>query len=153
MTRASQAGVSMVELLAGTAIGLIVVAAAASVVAANQVAARRVQIEARLMQDLRGAAELVGRDPRRASHWAAAASGVRLGDAAGAVNPIGSTGTARRVCRYVGAGAGAIDANIASGGDDIDVSTALIGRNFLVVRGSEGCPDEPRTARTEPHQP
>jgi len=66
---------------------------------------------------------------------------------------IGSTGTARRVCRYVGTGAGAIDANIASGGDDIDVGTALIGRDFLVVRGSESCPGEPLTARTEPHQP
>jgi len=87
MARAFESGVSMVELLAATAIGLIVVAAAASVVAANQAAARRVQIEARLMQDLRGAAELVGRDLRRAGHWAAAASGVRRGDLAGAANP------------------------------------------------------------------
>ena len=38
---------------------------------------RRAQVEARLMQDLRGAAELVARDLRRAGHWAAAASGVR----------------------------------------------------------------------------
>jgi prepilin peptidase dependent protein B len=79
--------VSMVELLTGTAIGLIVVAAAAGVVAANHAAARRVQLEARLMQDLRGAAELVGRDLRRAGHWTGAASGVRLGDVPGAVNP------------------------------------------------------------------
>ena len=50
-------------------------------------------------------------------------------------------------------GAGAIDANIASAGAEIDVGAALIGRNFLVVRGSESCPSEPRTARTEPHQP
>ncbi len=66
---------------------------------------------------------------------------------------IGSSGAARRVCRYVGTGAGAIDANIASGRADIDVGAALIGQNFLVVRGSESCPGEPRTARTEPHQP
>jgi hypothetical protein len=66
---------------------------------------------------------------------------------------IGGSGAARRVCRYVGTGAEAIDANIASGGADIDVGAALIGRNFLVVRGSESCPGEPRTARTEPHQP
>ncbi len=39
------------------------------------------------MQDLRGAAELVGRDLRRAGHWAAAASGVRRGDQAVAANP------------------------------------------------------------------
>jgi type IV pilus assembly protein PilW len=87
MTRDRQSGVSLVELLAGTAIGLIVVAAGAAALAANQVAARRVQIEARLMQDLRAAAEMVGRDLRRAGHWAAAASGVRLGDAVGAANP------------------------------------------------------------------
>jgi len=65
---------------------------------------------------------------------------------------IGSSGATRRVCRYL-SNAGAIDANIATGGDDIDVSAALIGRNFLVVRGSESCPSETRTARTEPHQP
>ena len=39
------------------------------------------------MQDLRSAAELVGRDLRRAGYWAAAASGVRLGDASIAANP------------------------------------------------------------------
>lgn len=87
MRRAGQAGLSLVELMVGTAIGLIVVAAAGSVVAASHAAARRIQVEARLMQDLRGAAELVGRDLRRAGHWAAAASGVRLGDAIGTVNP------------------------------------------------------------------
>jgi prepilin peptidase dependent protein B len=82
-----QRGLSMIELLVGTAIGLIVVAAAGSVVAAHQVAARRAELEARLMQDLRGAAELVGRDLRRAGHWVAAASGVRRGDDVGAANP------------------------------------------------------------------
>ena len=39
------------------------------------------------MQELRSAAELVARDLRRAGHWAAAAAGVRLGDAAGVANP------------------------------------------------------------------
>jgi prepilin peptidase dependent protein B len=87
MARCRERGLSLVELMVGAAIGLIVVAAAGSVVAAHQVAARRVQLEARLMQDLRGAAELVGRDLRRAGHWAAAASGVRRGDEAVAVNP------------------------------------------------------------------
>ena len=39
--------------------------------------------EARLMQDLRTTAELVARDLRRAGHWSAAASGVRVdGDVA-----------------------------------------------------------------------
>lgn len=87
MARRRERGLSLVELMVGAAIGLIVVAAAGSVVAAHAIAARRVQLEARLMQDLRGAAELVGRDLRRAGHWAAAASGVRRGDEPVAVNP------------------------------------------------------------------
>jgi hypothetical protein len=66
---------------------------------------------------------------------------------------IGSTSSTRRVCRYVRGGADAIDANIAAGGDNIDVEAVLSNRNFLVVRGSEGCPGEPQSARTAPHQP
>lgn len=85
--RGRERGMSLVGLLVGAAVGLVVVAAAGSVVAANQAAARRVQIEARLMQDLRGAAELVARDLRRAGHWSAAASGVRLGDTPAIANP------------------------------------------------------------------
>jgi type IV pilus assembly protein PilW len=87
MARRRERGLSLVELLVGAAVGLIVVAAAGSVVAAHQGAARRVQIESRLMQDLRGTAELVSRDLRRAGHWAAAASGVRRGDEPILVNP------------------------------------------------------------------
>jgi len=87
MARRRQRGLSLVELLVGAAIGLIVVAAAGSIVAAHQAEARRVQIEARLMQDLRGAAELVSRDLRRAGHWAAAASGVRRDDEPVLANP------------------------------------------------------------------
>src|SRR6185312_17242372 len=79
--------VSMVELLVASAIGLVVVAAAGSVVASQQTAARRVQTEARLMQDLRSTAELVGRDLRRAGHWSAAASAVRQADTPVPANP------------------------------------------------------------------
>jgi len=46
MARRQERGLSLVELLVATAVGLIVVAAAGSVVAANQVAAGRAQIEA-----------------------------------------------------------------------------------------------------------
>jgi len=84
-------GFSMVELLVGTAVGLLVVASAGSVVAAHRADARRVQTEARLTQDLRAAAELVGRDLRRAGHWSAAASGVRRDDGSAVVaNPHGA---------------------------------------------------------------
>ena len=63
---------------------------------------------------------------------------------------IGAGGSDRRVCRYLPAAADAIDANIAPADDDIDVSAALLGRNFLVVGGSERCPGERRTV---PYQP
>jgi len=81
-------GVSIVELLVATAIGLVVVAAAGGIVLAQHAAARRLQAEARLMHDLRTAADLVARDLRRAGHWsAAAASAVRQGDEPAAANP------------------------------------------------------------------
>ena len=76
-------GLSMIELLVGTALGLIVVASAAAVVGANVRENRQLQLEARLMQELRSTAALVARDLRRAGHWSASASGVR-GDAASA---------------------------------------------------------------------
>ena len=87
MGRRRSRGVSMVELLVGSAIGLLVVAAAGRVVGAHHGEARRLQTEARLTQDLRGTAELVGRDLRRAGYWSSAASGVRRDDAAVLVNP------------------------------------------------------------------
>jgi type IV pilus assembly protein PilW len=87
MTRTRSRGVSIVELLVGTAVGLVVVAAAGSLVASHSAASRRVQVEARLMQDLRTTAELVARDLRRAGHWSAAASAVRRGDEPVAANP------------------------------------------------------------------
>jgi len=87
MARISSRGVSIVELLVASAIGLLVVAAAGSVLAADQAAARRVQAEARLMQDLRSAAALVARDLRRAGHWSAAASAVRRDDEPLPANP------------------------------------------------------------------
>ena len=97
-TRRAARGLSLVELLVGTAIGLIVAAAAASIVAAHLRENRSVQLEAQLTQDLRSAADLVARDLRRAGYWAASASGVRGND--GAFSPIANpygpeiTGTA-----------------------------------------------------------
>ncbi|HEY2561827.1 MAG TPA: prepilin-type N-terminal cleavage/methylation domain-containing protein [Caldimonas sp.] len=87
MTRHFSRGVTIVELLVASAIGLIVVAAAGSVVASHQADATRLQTEARLMQDLRAASELVARDLRRAGHWSAAASAVRRGDDPVVANP------------------------------------------------------------------
>ena len=83
MRRHRSRGLSMIELMVGTAVGLVVAAAAAGVVGAHQRELRQSLSEARLMQDLRTTSELVARDLRRAGHWSAAASGVRVeGDAA-----------------------------------------------------------------------
>ncbi len=73
-------GMSLVELLVGMAVGLIVVAAGSSVVLDNVRENRALDLEMRLMQDLRTAADIVSRDLRRAGYWAGSASGVRSDD-------------------------------------------------------------------------
>jgi Tfp pilus assembly protein PilX len=50
---------------------------------------------------------------------------------------LGTGSDQHRVCRYAEVGGDAIIAP----GDDSDVGAALLGRNFLVVRGSDRCPD------------
>ena len=92
MGRHASRGVSMVELLVGTAIGLALTAAASAVVTHHIRESRAMLMEARLMQDLRSAADVVARDLRRAGHWASAASGIRIDDGSAAVaNPYGVT--------------------------------------------------------------
>ncbi|MCE9659367.1 MAG: hypothetical protein K8R60_12470 [Burkholderiales bacterium] len=87
-TRRSSRGLSIVELLVGTAVGLVVVAAGTTVVTHNARENRALMIEARLMQDLRTAADIVARDLRRAGYWAGSASGVRSDDGSAVVaNP------------------------------------------------------------------
>jgi hypothetical protein len=62
---------------------------------------------------------------------------------------IGAGSNERRVCRFVAASANAIDANIAAAGEDVDVGAALLGRNLLLVRGSE-TPSDRTTHRAVP---
>ena len=83
-SRRSSRGLSMVELLVGTAVGLGIVAAGTMVVTRHARENRALAIESRLMQDLRTATDIVARDLRRAGYWGGAASGVR-GDDGGAV--------------------------------------------------------------------
>ena len=73
-------GFSIVELLAGTAVGLVIVAAGTAVVTRHARESRALSIETRLTQDLRTAADIVARDLRRAGHWGGAESGVRRDD-------------------------------------------------------------------------
>jgi prepilin peptidase dependent protein B len=83
-----QRGLSLMELMVALAIGLIVIAAALSFVSRHLRESRAVQVDLRLMQDLRSVADLIGRDLRRAGHWGHASAGVWQRDAdTVAVNP------------------------------------------------------------------
>ncbi len=84
----AQRGLSLVELLVGVAIALFIAAAAATLLAGHLRESRALLLEARLMQDLRTAADLVSRDLRRAGYWSAAVDGVWLAGASSvAANP------------------------------------------------------------------
>ena len=83
--RGVQRGLSIVELLVGTAIALFIAATGTTLLAGHLRESRSLLLEARLMQDLRTAADVVTRDLRRAGHWGAAAQAVRTSGTAGAV--------------------------------------------------------------------
>lgn len=86
----SQGGLSLVELMVTVAIGLIVIAAAFSFFSRHLRESRAVQVELRLMQDLRSASDLIARDLRRAGHWGNASAGVWQREAETvALNPYG----------------------------------------------------------------
>jgi type IV pilus assembly protein PilW len=64
-----QRGLSLVELLVGVAVGLFLVAGAATLFVTNLGNSRQLLLEARINQDLRATADLVTRDLRRAGYW------------------------------------------------------------------------------------
>lgn len=74
--RVGQQGFSIVELLISLAIGLLLSAIGAVLLIRQLHESRSLLVEARLMQDLRTAADLISRDLRRAGYWGAAATGV-----------------------------------------------------------------------------
>lgn len=71
----AQRGMSLVELLVGVALGLFLVAGAATLFVNHLGNSRRLLLEARLNQDLRAAADMVTRDLRRAGYWGNALQG------------------------------------------------------------------------------
>jgi len=71
---AHQRGLTLVELLIGLALGLFVVAAAATLLTGQIREQRSLAVEQRLMQELRTASDVIARDLRRAGHWGAAAA-------------------------------------------------------------------------------
>ncbi len=79
---------SIVELLVGLAIGLFIVATGLTLLTGNLRENRSLRLEARLMHDLRSAADMVARDLRRAGYWSDAEAGVwQRGASSVAANP------------------------------------------------------------------
>ncbi|MEQ1682071.1 MAG: prepilin-type N-terminal cleavage/methylation domain-containing protein [Burkholderiaceae bacterium] len=84
----TQRGLSLIELMVGLAIGLFITAIGGSLLASHVRENRSLLLEARLMQDLRTAADVITRDLRRAGYWGGAGSGVWSAGATGIVtNP------------------------------------------------------------------
>lgn len=79
-----QAGVTLIELMIGLAVGLIVIAGGLFLLSTLTQDNRRLLVETRLNQDLRAASDLIARDLRRAGYWAGAASGVYVPGVGGA---------------------------------------------------------------------
>lgn len=73
--------------MVGVAVALIVVASAATLLAGNLREQRTMLLEARLMQDLRTATDIVARDLRRAGYWGAVNGPVQPGSGATHLNP------------------------------------------------------------------
>jgi prepilin peptidase dependent protein B len=93
-------GLSLVEMMVGIALGMILVAGAATLFVTHLTNGRRLLLEARLEQDMRAAADLITRDLRRAGYWGNALTGTV------ATGP-GST-TASNPYRLVTTGAGTV---------------------------------------------
>lgn len=75
LRRRDQRGLSIVELMVGVALGLFLVAGAATLFVSHLGNSRRLVLEARVNQELRAAADLIARDLRRAGHWGDAIAG------------------------------------------------------------------------------
>lgn len=81
VTRNTQRGLSIVELMVGVAVGMFVVGGAIKLFVDHVVSNKRQLAEIRVNQDMRAAADILARDIRRAGYWENAASQVA------AVNP------------------------------------------------------------------
>jgi prepilin peptidase dependent protein B len=75
-----QQGLSLIELLIGSALGVLLVGAGIGVLMAHLKESRALVEHNRLMQDLRSTTSLIARDLRRAGHWADSGAGVWLRD-------------------------------------------------------------------------
>lgn len=80
-----QAGMSIVELMVGIAVGLFVVTAATLVVTTQLGENRRLLLETQLQQDLRASSDIIAREVRRAGAWGTAEDGLWYAGRPGAV--------------------------------------------------------------------
>jgi type IV pilus assembly protein PilW len=71
-----QSGLSIIELMVGVALGLIIVAGGAKLLADGLVGNRQVVVESRISQDLRAATDVIAREVRRAGFWQRSFDGV-----------------------------------------------------------------------------
>ena len=116
-----QAGLSMVELLVGVAVGLFIVAGATLAVSNQLADNRRVTLETQIQQDLRAAADVIARDMRRSGYWASAQSGVwHAGAVAVVSNPYTAVDPASGVASEVhfGYSRGPVENNVLDATDE-----------------------------------
>lgn len=93
MSRKRERGLTLVELMVGLALGLVIVAAGLLLLAQHLRENRSLLLQARLVQDLRSASELMAHDLRRAGYWGHAAAGLATAQQAPQANPYASLGT------------------------------------------------------------
>jgi type IV pilus assembly protein PilW len=82
-----QQGLSLVELMIGIALGLFIMSSAGFVMSNQLADNRRMMLETQIQQELRGAADLIARDIRRAGFWTNASRGILLPSGAAPSNP------------------------------------------------------------------
>jgi type IV pilus assembly protein PilW len=92
--RPIQRGISTVELLVGVTVGLFIVGAALFFSVSLTRENRQLLVEARLMQDVRSAMDIVTRELRRAGYWANSYKGAWYYGATAINTPYASTGYA-----------------------------------------------------------
>jgi prepilin peptidase dependent protein B len=80
-------GLTLVELLIGTALSLFIVSAGLALLTSHLHDHRSLVLEARLMQDLRAASDAMARDLRRAGHWGGATAAIWRADTPVRANP------------------------------------------------------------------
>ena len=91
----SQAGLSIVELMVGIAVGLTVLAGASKLFADYMNNNRQLLLATRLNQEIRSVADVIARDLRRAGYWQNALAGVATGTVTGADNLYGTIGSSQ----------------------------------------------------------